>query len=145
MAGAIEGAGGCRRSRRSAFAVWPEQTGQSRRRDADRDGKLRAEEAKGEIPYRCSVEWSRQKGNLVESLLVSAQRSLVLGAAVGEVEHRSRQHSPRGVADGGHAVQVLQRRQRNRRRGNDRAAHDPSACVRGCCGATHGFLPPMRP
>jgi len=122
MAGAIEGTSDCGRTRRHTFAVWPEEAGQARWRDTDRHCKLRAEEAEGEIPHRCSVERPRQKGNFIESLLVPAQRSLVLGAAVSEVEHRSRQPSPSGVADRGHAVQVLQRRWRSWRRGN-RATH----------------------
>ena len=141
MARAIEGAGSCRRSRRRTFAVRPEQTGQTCRRDTERHGKLRAEQAERQVPRRRSVERPRQEGDILESLLVAAQRSLVLGAAVREVEHRARQHSTRGGADRGRAVQVLERAAKQAKR--QPRHRQPERRVRVGCGAAHDGLPPM--
>ena len=73
MAGAVERAGGGRGARRCAFAVRPEQPGQSGRRDAERHGQRAAEQRDGEVAHRSAVQRARQQRDIVERLFVAAQ------------------------------------------------------------------------
>ena len=106
VADAVDRAGGGRGARRSAFAVGPEQPGQPGRPDAERHRQRAAEQRDGEVARRGAVQRTRQQRDIVERRFVAAERALVLGAAIGEIEHGQRQHAASGGAHFGDAARA---------------------------------------
>ena len=105
MAGAVGRAGRGGGAGGRELAVRPEQPGQAGRPDDHRHRKP--------LRRRASTDWSRvggavqrprQQSDLGEGRLVAAQRALVLGAAIGEIEHHPRQDLLRLMSQRRHAV-----------------------------------------
>src|SRR5258708_39552729 len=63
-----------------------------------------AKELDGEVALRRAVERTRHERDRVECRLVAPQRALILGAAIGEIEHRPGQRPTREVPHLGNVV-----------------------------------------
>jgi hypothetical protein len=105
MAQAIAGALAGGSPVRVKLAVRPEHAGKSGRADQDGHGEPGAEHVDRQVTLGHALQRARQQGRLAERRLVAPKRDLVLGAAIGEVEHRPWQHPHRGTPEARH-VQV---------------------------------------
>ena len=98
MAEAEGGAGGGRRARAAELRARPEQPGEARRPDHHRHRQRLAEDLDRQVARRRAAQRARQELDVVEGGFVPPKRPLVLRAAVGEVEDRSRKSALRQPA-----------------------------------------------
>ena len=85
-------------ARGRALAIRPEQPGKAGRADDHGQAQPLAQQLDREIARAGAVQRPRQQADVVERRLVAAQRRLVLGGAIGEIEHRPRQGAAREPA-----------------------------------------------
>ena len=98
------GAGRGRGPRSRLLALRPEQALEAGRPDDHRQREAPAEERDREVALGRAGERMRHQGKIVEGGLVSAERRLVLGRTVGEIEDGARQRPPGEPPHGGDAV-----------------------------------------
>ena len=102
----VDRAGRSRGLRGDELAMRPQQPGETRRPEQHRQGEAAAEQLDAQITLARAVERLREQLDLGQSRLVAAQRALVTGATVAEVEHHARQRALGETAQVGYAVRL---------------------------------------
>ena len=83
---------------RHDFTARPEKSSQSCRTHQDRTGQALTKQIDRQVPNRGAAQWPGQYRPILKTRLVFAQRVLAFGAAIDEVENRSRQSITRQSA-----------------------------------------------
>ena len=104
MTEAIGGAGRRRSACRTALAVRPEQPRKPGRPDDHRQAKPLSEESKRQIALGGTIERPRQQCDFIERLLIAPQSALIFRTAVGKIEYRGGQRTPRQRPHRGDAI-----------------------------------------